>query len=111
MRHRQCTKLIVAASEDQHERLAQIKANGEANGVTDLEWRTGEEAMALGAFESFCEVKSFFVRSTYGEVLGVETGRRPPRLATSEAQHEHLAHVMRRCEANGVTDLEWRTGN
>jgi L-2-hydroxyglutarate oxidase LhgO len=36
--HRRCSKLIVAGSEDQHARLAQLQAQALSNGVADLEW-------------------------------------------------------------------------
>lgn len=45
--HRRCGKLIVAVSEAETARLAALKAQGEANGVTDLVWLTGAEARAL----------------------------------------------------------------
>lgn len=45
--HRRCGKLIVAVSEAETAKLAALKAQGEANGVTDLVWLTGAEARAL----------------------------------------------------------------
>ena len=45
--HRRCGKLVVAASAAELEKLAAIKAQAEANGVTDLVWLSGAEARAL----------------------------------------------------------------
>ena len=45
--HRRCGKLIVAPELDRVPELQKIKAAAEANGVTDLVWLSGEEAMAL----------------------------------------------------------------
>ena len=45
--HRRCGKLIVAATEAETAKLAALKAQGEANGVTDLVWLTGAEARSL----------------------------------------------------------------
>jgi L-2-hydroxyglutarate oxidase LhgO len=45
--HRQCGKLLVAASEAEINKLSAIKARAEANGVTDLVLLSGEEARAL----------------------------------------------------------------
>lgn len=45
--HRRCGKLIVATSEQDSGRLLQIKARGEANGVTDLAVLSASEARAL----------------------------------------------------------------
>ena len=42
-----CGKLLVAASAAEIEKLAAIKAQAEANGVTDLVWLSGAEARAL----------------------------------------------------------------
>ncbi len=45
--HRRCGKLLVAASEAEIDKLSAIKAQGEANGVMDLVWLSGDEARAL----------------------------------------------------------------
>jgi len=45
--HRNCGKLIVATSPDQIPRLQELRAQAEANGVTDLRPLTGEEAARL----------------------------------------------------------------
>jgi L-2-hydroxyglutarate oxidase LhgO len=45
--HRNCGKLIVATSPDQIPRLEKLRAQAEANGVTDLRPLTGEEAARL----------------------------------------------------------------
>ena len=45
--HRRCGKLIVATNDDETQKLATLKAQGEANGVDDLTWLSGEEARAL----------------------------------------------------------------
>ena len=45
--HRRCGKLLVAAGAAEIEKLAAIKAQAEANGVTDLVWLRGAEARAL----------------------------------------------------------------
>ena len=45
--HRRCGKLLVATSEGEVEKLAAIKAQAEANGVTDLAWLDRDEAHAL----------------------------------------------------------------
>jgi L-2-hydroxyglutarate oxidase LhgO len=45
--HRRCGKLLVAAGAAEIEKLATIKAQGEANGVTDLVSLSGTEARAL----------------------------------------------------------------
>ena len=45
--YRRCGKLLVAASAAELEKLAAIKAQAEANGVTDLVWLSGAEARAL----------------------------------------------------------------
>ncbi len=45
--HQRCGKLLVAASAAEIEKLAAIKAQAEANGVTDLVWLSGAEARAL----------------------------------------------------------------
>jgi L-2-hydroxyglutarate oxidase LhgO len=45
--HRRCGKLLVSVSEAEIDKLAAIKAQAEANGVTDLIWLTGAEARAL----------------------------------------------------------------
>ncbi|WP_367065110.1 NAD(P)/FAD-dependent oxidoreductase [Oryzisolibacter sp. LB2S] len=44
---RRCGKLIVATSEGQLARLADIRRHAEANGVDDLAWLTRDEARAL----------------------------------------------------------------
>jgi L-2-hydroxyglutarate oxidase LhgO len=45
--HKRCGKLIVAASAAEVDKLAALKAQAEANGVTDLIWLGGKEAGAL----------------------------------------------------------------
>jgi L-2-hydroxyglutarate oxidase LhgO len=45
--HKRCGKLLVAASAAEVDKLAALKAQAEANGVTDLIWLSGEEARAL----------------------------------------------------------------
>ncbi len=45
--HRRCGKLLVAAGAAEIEKLVLIKAQAEANGVTDLVWLSGAEARAL----------------------------------------------------------------
>ena len=45
--HRRCGKLLVAVSEAEVDKLSAIKAQAEANGVTDLVWLSGAEARAL----------------------------------------------------------------
>src|SRR5271165_2508969 len=45
--HKRCGKLVVAASEAEAGKLAALKAQAEANGVTDLVWLSGAEARAL----------------------------------------------------------------
>ena len=45
--HRRCGKLIVATTDDERPALAQLQATATANGVTDLQWLTAEEAHAL----------------------------------------------------------------
>lgn len=45
--HRRCGKLIVAQDEAEHAQLKGIDERARANGVTDLQWLTRDEAMAL----------------------------------------------------------------
>src|SRR5579864_1632697 len=45
--HRNCGKLIVATTPQETDKLQSIKAHAEANGVTDLQTLTGEDAHAL----------------------------------------------------------------
>jgi len=45
--HKRCGKLLVAVNESEVEKLAAIKAQAEANGVTDLVWLSGAEARGL----------------------------------------------------------------
>ncbi len=45
--YRRCGKLIVATADDEHGKLAAIKAHAEANGVDDMTVLTGAEASAL----------------------------------------------------------------
>jgi L-2-hydroxyglutarate oxidase LhgO len=45
--HRRCGKLIVAPDEDRVAELEGVERAALANGVTDVEWRTGEEARRL----------------------------------------------------------------
>jgi L-2-hydroxyglutarate oxidase LhgO len=45
--HRRCGKLIVAAAPGQVEALLRIQAQAAANGVPELEWLEGEQALAL----------------------------------------------------------------
>jgi L-2-hydroxyglutarate oxidase LhgO len=44
--HWRCGKLIVAANEDEVERLAALEAHARANGVDDLVWLSGRDAQA-----------------------------------------------------------------
>jgi L-2-hydroxyglutarate oxidase LhgO len=45
--HRRCGKILVATTEGEIGKLAAIKRQAEANGVTDLVWLSGDEARAL----------------------------------------------------------------
>ncbi|GKS84699.1 NAD(P)/FAD-dependent oxidoreductase [Acidovorax sp. SUPP1855] len=45
--HRRCGKLIVATSDEQRTSLESIQQKAHANGVTDLQWLTREQARAL----------------------------------------------------------------
>jgi L-2-hydroxyglutarate oxidase LhgO len=45
--HKRCGKLLVAANAAEVEKLATIKAQAEANGVTDLVWLSSKETRAL----------------------------------------------------------------
>ena len=45
--HRRCGKLIVAAHEGQQPALQKIHAQAQANGVDDLHWLTGAQALAM----------------------------------------------------------------
>ena len=45
--HKRCGKLLVAVNEGEVGKLAALKAQAEANGVTDLVWLSGAEARAL----------------------------------------------------------------
>jgi len=45
--HRRCGKILVAATEDEIGKLAAIKKQAEANGVTDLAWLSRDETRAL----------------------------------------------------------------
>jgi L-2-hydroxyglutarate oxidase LhgO len=45
--HRRCGKLIVATSSQQEQALTAIAARAQDNGVTDLQWLTGEKARSL----------------------------------------------------------------
>ena len=45
--HRRCGKLLVAVNEGEVDKLAALKAQADANGVTDLIWLSGKEARAL----------------------------------------------------------------
>jgi L-2-hydroxyglutarate oxidase LhgO len=45
--HKRCGKLLVAANAAEVGKLVALKAQAEANGVTDLVWLSGEEARAL----------------------------------------------------------------
>ena len=45
--HRRCSKLLVAVSEAEVDKLSAIKAQADASGVTDLVWLSGAEARAL----------------------------------------------------------------
>src|SRR6202046_1890528 len=45
--HRRCGKLLVAVNAGEVDKLAALKAQAEANGVTDLIWLSGKEARAL----------------------------------------------------------------
>ena len=45
--HKRCGKLLVAANEGETDKLAEIKAQAETNGVDDLVWLSGTEARAL----------------------------------------------------------------
>ena len=45
--HKRCGKLLVAVNAGEVDKLAALKAQADANGVTDLVWLTGHEARAL----------------------------------------------------------------
>jgi L-2-hydroxyglutarate oxidase LhgO len=45
--HKRCGKLLVAVNEGEVDKLTALKAQADANGVTDLIWLTGKEAQAL----------------------------------------------------------------
>ena len=45
--HKRCGKLLVAVNAGEVDKLAALKAQAEANGVTDLTWLSGKEARAL----------------------------------------------------------------
>ena len=45
--HKRCGKLLVAVNEGEVDKLAALKAQAEANGVTDLIWLSAKEARAL----------------------------------------------------------------
>jgi len=45
--HKRCGKLLVAVNAEEVDKLAALKAQAEANGVTDLTWLSGKEARAL----------------------------------------------------------------
>ena len=45
--HRRCGKILVATTEGEIGKLAAIKKQAEANGVTDLAWLDGDDARAL----------------------------------------------------------------
>jgi L-2-hydroxyglutarate oxidase LhgO len=45
--HKRCGKLLVAVNAEEVGKLSAIKAQADANGVTDLVWLSGEEARAL----------------------------------------------------------------
>ena len=45
--HKRCGKLLVAVNAGEVDKLAALKAQADANGVTDLVWLTGQEARAL----------------------------------------------------------------
>lgn len=45
--HKRCGKLLVAAKEDEVDKLSALKAQAEANGVADLSWLSAKEARAL----------------------------------------------------------------
>lgn len=45
--HKQCGKLLVAVNEGEVDKLAALKAQADANGVTDLIWLSAKEARAL----------------------------------------------------------------
>ncbi len=45
--HKRCGKLLVAVNAGEVDKLTALKAQAEANGVTDLIWLSGEEARAL----------------------------------------------------------------
>ena len=45
--HRRCGKLLVAVNAGEVDKLAALKTQAEANGVTDLTWLSGKEARAL----------------------------------------------------------------
>ena len=45
--HKRCGKLLVAVNAGEVDKLTALKAQAEANGVTDLVWLSGEEARAL----------------------------------------------------------------
>jgi L-2-hydroxyglutarate oxidase LhgO len=45
--HKRCGKLLVAANAGEVDKLAALKGQAEANGVTDLIWLSGEDARSL----------------------------------------------------------------
>ena len=45
--HKRCGKLLVAVNAGEVDKLAALKAQAEANGVTDLIWLSGKEVRAL----------------------------------------------------------------
>src|SRR6185437_955355 len=45
--HKRCGKLLVAVSEGEVGKLAALKAQAEANGVTDLVWLSGRQTREL----------------------------------------------------------------
>jgi L-2-hydroxyglutarate oxidase LhgO len=45
--HKRCGKLLVAVNEGEFDKLSALKAQAEANGVTDLVWLSGGQARAL----------------------------------------------------------------
>lgn len=45
--HQRCGKLVVACDDAEVQRLAQVQAHAQGNGVTDLQWLSAEQAQAL----------------------------------------------------------------
>jgi L-2-hydroxyglutarate oxidase LhgO len=63
--HKRCGKLLVAASAAEVDKLVALKAQADANGVTDLIWLSGKEA---GALEPALVVKQALLSPSTGIV-------------------------------------------